>query len=321
MSRLELAPSLEAAWRKSCARCPLSENARVNPAPFLRRVWPVLLLLTALPARLAAQNLLFVEYEGKPCLVRGARGNRPCIEVDGKRIDVPGNRLALKKVDEYLPAFIAVRDLDMRTTYMTVDGAGQMNNELKFNAGLEAPYELEDVFLLLDMNMDTGGKTFFLYEVGRLEPHQPRHIALTVPLAYALGAGQYQFHLFVGGAEALHTELPFFEREATLDRMVAKRIASEQEAGLKPFLSLPPEYPPALRKANIKGQAVISIRIRTNGSVADPVVKSATDPAFGQAALAAVRLWRFLPRVKHGQPVETKVELPFVFAPPEQPAK
>jgi TonB family protein len=46
-------------------------------------------------------------------------------------------------------------------------------------------------------------------------------------------------------------------------------------------------------------------------------VKSATDPAFGEAALRAVRIWRFLPKVKDDNPVETKVDIPIVFARPK----
>jgi TonB family protein len=50
--------------------------------------------------------------------------------------------------------------------------------------------------------------------------------------------------------------------------------------------------------------------------VIDPVVKSASDPAFGEAALGAVKLWRFLPRVKDDYPPETRADVPVVFSQP-----
>jgi TonB family protein len=268
---------------------------------------------------LAAQNVLYVEYDGKPCLVQSAKGLQPCIEINGKLTSVNGHRFALKKIDEYLPVFIAVRNLNVRSTYDTVNGTGQMNNLMMFNASFETSYRLDDVFLLLDLDVAQAGKVFFLYEVGRLEPNDPKPLSLTVPLASPLGSGQFHFHLFVGGAEALHSEISFFEREASLDRQIAKRIAAVQDAAPKPFIGPVPEYPAALRKSHLKGQAVITIRIRANGSIADPVLKSATNPAFGTAALAAAREWRFLPRVKGGHPVESKVDMPFLFSPPEQP--
>ncbi len=285
----------------------------------IRTNFQVLALFCTLTGPLAAQNVLYVEYDGKPRLVQGAEGTEPRIELSGKLTTVNGNRFALKKIEEYLPIFISVRDLQVRSTYDTVDGAGQLNNTMFFNAKFETSYRLENVFLLLDLDLDQAGKVFFLYEVGRLEPNKPKPLSLKVPLASQLGSGQFHFHLFVAGAEALHSEISFFERESSLDRMIARRIANVQEAAPKPFIGPAPEYPALLWKSKIKGQAVITIRIRPNGSILDPAVKSASDPAFGEAALAAAREWRFLPRVKNGHPVESVVQMPFLFSPPEKP--
>ena len=73
-----------------------------------------------------------------------------------------------------------------------------------------------------------------------------------------------------------------------------------------------------LLQAKTRGQAIISIHIDARGQVSNPAVKSAAAPAFGEAALAAVRLWRFVPEVKGGRPVEAQVDLPFDFTPPEK---
>jgi len=273
------------------------------------------MLLCALALTAPAQNVLFVEHEGKPCLVVGASDLNPRIEVNGKVVDVRGRRFALKSVEEYLPYFIAVRNLQVRSTYDLGDSS-EINHEMHFNASFEAGYKLDDVFLLLDMQTETAGRTFFLYEVGRLLPHEPKAIRLTAPLAAPIGAGHFQFHLFVGGAEALHSEIDMSERETALDRMIAKRIAGRVDGGPKPFVGPIPEYPPSLRKAKLKGEAVISFWIRATGRTRDPVIKSASDPAFGESALAAARLWRFLPQIKNGEPVETRVDMPFVFPAP-----
>ena len=68
-----------------------------------------------------------------------------------------------------------------------------------------------------------------------------------------------------------------------------------------------------LLKTNIAGEAVIALTVSPNGRVLDPQIKRATDPAFGEAALAAARLWRFLPKVETGRAVATTVEMPFQF--------
>jgi len=98
--------------------------------------------------------------------------------------------------------------------------------------------------------------------------------------------------------------------------MVAARIGHDQDVGPRPLITPAPDYPDALRKTKQKGQAVLAFRIGVRGEILEPTVTSATDPAFGEAALAAIRLWRFLPQVRGGSPVETAAEMPFNFAPP-----
>jgi TonB family protein len=135
-------------------------------------------------------------------------------------------------------------------------------------------------------------------------------------MSYPLGSGHYEYHIFMDGAEVLHSGIPVEQREAALDRMIAKRIRSAPDGALKVFIGPEPEYPDHLRKAKIEGHAVVAVRVSTSGRPLNPTVKTATDPAFGESALAAVRLWRFLPVVRKGQPVETSAEIPFDFAPP-----
>jgi TonB family protein len=168
----------------------------------------------------------------------------------------------------------------------------------------------------LEMNTQSAGKVIFLTEIGSLNPNLSRPVSIFIPLNAPLGNSSYQIHLYSGGAEVFQTQIPFWGRESALNKMVAKRIDGVQTAAPKFFIGPAPEYPPSLKKANLKGRAVVSIRISANGSVLDPVVKSATDPAFGQAALVALQDWRFLPKMKDGYAVETKADVPFIFSPP-----
>jgi TonB family protein len=291
--------------------------AGVNPIVVVRRAGALLLIFAMFAPGLAAQSLLLVKHGDKSLVVRAAHGLNPCVEINGKITVLSENRFALRPVEEYLPVFISVRNLTVNTQALNIIGSGStINNELKFQASFEAPYRLDDVFLLLDMDMESAGRVFFLWGLGRLEPHDLKPVSLTVPLAYALGAGHFQFHLFVGGAEVFHSEMPFNYREAALDRMVTKRIASVGQAAPKPFVGPMPEYPSKFWKKRIPGKAMISVRITPNGMTLDPTVISASDPTFGEAALTAIRLWRFLPRIQAGRPVESHVNIPFVFDPP-----
>jgi TonB family protein len=74
-----------------------------------------------------------------------------------------------------------------------------------------------------------------------------------------------------------------------------------------------PEYPHALKKAGVAGQAIISFVVDVSGSTRDVEIVSATHPAFGRAAADAVAKWKFKPGVKDGRPVNTRMQVPVGF--------
>jgi protein TonB len=95
--------------------------------------------------------------------------------------------------------------------------------------------------------------------------------------------------------------------------MVAARIKGVQNQSAKAFVGPPPEYPEALAKRNLGGIAIVSFQIAGNGGVQEARLKSASDPALGESALTAIRLWRFLPRIKDGRAIPARAEMPFIF--------
>lgn len=95
--------------------------------------------------------------------------------------------------------------------------------------------------------------------------------------------------------------------------VVALAIASAQSTPPQAITKISPEYPAALLDEAKDGQALITFVITTEGTVADPVVISADNPAFGEAALAVLPQWRFKPAIRNGEVVPLKVSLPFVF--------
>jgi len=285
-----------------------------------RAAWKIVLLIAVIVGPLSAQNLLLTEYKGKLLPVVRARDSRPFVNVEGKLMAAEGRRFALHKVDEYWPVYIAVRDMDVSTSYLDMSGS-EINHEFRLRARLETPYVLEDVFIVLELDTESAGKILFLTEVGNMAPREPKHLALRVPMSSGLGAGHYFIHLFSKGAEVLHSQLDPAYRDAVLDAMTRKRIESIKDSGPTLLMGPQPEYPAALFKNKVSGEVKISLRIGSNGRVYDPKIETASDPAFGDAALTAVRLWRFLPKVKGGRPMETVATLPLTFMPPEEKKK
>ena len=284
----------------------------------LGKVAAVFLGWSALVLPVFAQNALFVEYHGKMEPVIAARGTEPVIVKDGKRVSVRSGKFGMGKVDEFFPAFVAVKDIEVRDSYIQLSEGGDINHTFELKAEFDSSYVLKDVFVLLEFEFNSGEKSLFLNQVGDLAPHKSQFIHLAAPMSGPLGECKYLVHIFSCGVEVFHSQLPFSLRESILDQMIAKRIAGAPDGKPQPFIGPPPDYPKQLKKSRIKGTVRLHFTIRANGEVKNPTIVSASDPAFGEAALDSIRIWRFLPRIKGGHPVETAVDLPVEFEPPEK---
>jgi TonB family protein len=191
-------------------------------------------------------------------------------------------------------------------------GSGSTNNRLKVSLTFESPVGLENAFVVLDMNTDAG-KALFLWGIGTLRPGDPSRISVALPSSVDLGASRYFVHVFSNGAEVLNSTMDLGYINAWYESMMRKRIEGVTNQALGVMVHPSPIYPPALKKRGIKGKAVISVNVTSTGFVLDAALKSATDPAFGQAALVAVRQWWFLPPIKDGVPSGTRADIPINF--------
>ncbi|HVU15610.1 MAG TPA: energy transducer TonB [Candidatus Didemnitutus sp.] len=286
----------------------------------LPRPWLILAfaLLTGVTGR--AQSVFLAERGDKMCPVVSMRDSRPQVLADGKIVETSSNRFSFAKAEEYRPLLVTVRDFRINTSGRNVNGS-PINNEVHLHAEFETPFHLDDVFFVVELHPDRPENLLFAHEVGTLVPREARQFDLTIPVSGRLGNGQYRLHVFAGGRELLHSKMPEEVRDRALDRMVAKRIASVHAADPQPFVGPAPDYPEKLLKEGRSGRVMISIRVDTAGRVHDLAVQSADDPAFGEAALSAVQLWRFLPRITDGKPVESKLLMPLDFTPPGQEKK
>jgi len=81
-----------------------------------------------------------------------------------------------------------------------------------------------------------------------------------------------------------------------------------------------PRYPRKELAASVNGQAVVCMLVGTDGKVSEAsVISSQPTPAFGEAALAAVKSWRFDPLTQDGRPTKFIVQQTVYFKmPPER---
>lgn len=74
-----------------------------------------------------------------------------------------------------------------------------------------------------------------------------------------------------------------------------------------------PQFPWWRLREGLEGEASVICDIDATGVVLDAAVFSATCHDFGDAALAAVRQWRFAPGTRDGLPVRVRALVPIQF--------
>jgi TonB family protein len=79
-----------------------------------------------------------------------------------------------------------------------------------------------------------------------------------------------------------------------------------------------PEYPEQARQQQIQGPVVLDVRISRDGEVQKVNVVSGQH-LLADAAIAAVKMWRFSPRTVNGQPAEMQTTVTLNFRLPSQP--
>jgi protein TonB len=73
-----------------------------------------------------------------------------------------------------------------------------------------------------------------------------------------------------------------------------------------------PDYPAEARQQQVQGPVVLDVRIGRDGAIQEVNLLSG-QRLLADAAIAAVKQWRFKPRVVNGQPVETQTKVTLNF--------
>jgi len=94
---------------------------------------------------------------------------------------------------------------------------------------------------------------------------------------------------------------------------VAPAFAESKTEPPVPVRTVAPEYPVQLKRDGVSGVVTVKCTIDEKGNVTDTRVEKTTNDAFDEAAVAAVRKWRFKPAQQDGAPVATKVTIPIKF--------
>lgn len=98
--------------------------------------------------------------------------------------------------------------------------------------------------------------------------------------------------------------------------LTAQLSAAATTVPPRPTKQVSAVHPADLLAQGVDGEAKIIFTVDENGKVVNPTVRSATDPAFGEAALAAIQQWEFTPATVDGVPAAKRVAQVFTFEAP-----
>ena len=122
----------------------------------------------------------------------------------------------------------------------------------------------------------------------------------------------------MGAPARMETETPAQrDRRELREKAFGEKIGlmSEKDAYAPPRLTryVAPQFPAGFDSAGQPGGAEVAVIIDTAGRVTDARTLSATSPALGAPALAAVKRWRFSPGRRDGQLIGMSFIFPVVF--------
>jgi protein TonB len=76
----------------------------------------------------------------------------------------------------------------------------------------------------------------------------------------------------------------------------------------------PPRYPESARRRQEQGRVMVGVSVAADGTpIETRIERSSGHPALDEAAVEAVRQWRFVPGRQDDRPVVASAEVPIVF--------
>ena len=80
-----------------------------------------------------------------------------------------------------------------------------------------------------------------------------------------------------------------------------------------PVRTVAPEYPSEMRRDGMTGLVMVNCLIDEHGNVAETTVEKASNDAFSNPAITAVKKWKFKPAQRDGASVPIHVTIPIKF--------
>jgi TonB family protein len=250
-------------------------------------------------------------------MVREIRFHQPLIEKAGKLATASTDQFTFLRATLYRPGLVTLSDFRVNTSHLESSSGGRFNYELHIYGHAKSDTPFKKCFMVLEITAWKSSGVAFA-EMPDLAAGENVELNLTFPLVDQLeGEGSYRLHLFADGIELLHSKLS--AAYLAKQKNKTEELLAGKTQDWPPILAhkINPTYPESLKRSKVPGTARVRIHITKNGEVDSPELVSASAPAFGEAALAAVVKWKFDPALKARTFVDAKIEVPIVFSPPK----
>lgn len=90
--------------------------------------------------------------------------------------------------------------------------------------------------------------------------------------------------------------------------------AAEGLVSPTPVRTPPPSYPSQLKRDGISGTVALKVEVDETGAVSACTVSKSSNPGFEEAAINAVKGWKFTPAKRDGTPVKVTIVIPIRFS-------
>jgi protein TonB len=107
--------------------------------------------------------------------------------------------------------------------------------------------------------------------------------------------------------------LPLIVFITALGTMPVSLPAAEGMEPPVPVRTVAPKFPDEMRRSGNSGIVTVSVLIDEKGNVTDPKIVKASNDAFSEPALEALKKWKFKPAKKDGEAVSIRVNIPVQF--------
>ena len=113
---------------------------------------------------------------------------------------------------------------------------------------------------------------------------------------------------------AMEKQTPDLEaRQREVEKSIAEMQKAQSDRKAKLIYKVEPSYTEQAREKKIEGSVLLGMTIDHQGIPQNIQIKRSLDPSLDQAAIDAVRKWRFLPAIKDGQPASMWITVEVYF--------